>query len=112
VRGSQGRTAKYEIGILLKCLSQTIIILKKTRLAFIFQDLRTAIDDIHLHSCLLKKNCLANLPRYVKKDVRLPSMLERIRNSGRKIFLLTNSDWWYSSQIMNFLLGGKSQSCK
>jgi 5'-nucleotidase len=74
--------------------------------AQLFKDLRAAIDDMHLHSCLLKKGCLANLPKYVKKDDRLPSMLEKIRKSGRKTFLVTNSDWWYSSQIMNFLLGG------
>jgi len=73
--------------------------------AQLFKDLRTAIDDIHLHSCLLKKTCLANLPRYVKKDERLPSMLEKIRENGKKTFLLTNSDWWYSGQIMKFLLG-------
>jgi len=71
----------------------------------LFKDLRAAIDDIHIHSCTLKKRCLADLPRYVKKDDRLPAMLEKIRKSGRKTFLVTNSDWWYSSQIMNFLLG-------
>eukprot|EP00092_Neocalanus_flemingeri_P002248 GFUD01002394.1.p1 GENE.GFUD01002394.1~~GFUD01002394.1.p1 ORF type:complete len:504 (+),score=173.37 GFUD01002394.1:133-1512(+) len=78
---------------------------KEFTFAQLFKDLRTAIDDIHLYSCLLKKNCLTNLPKYVKKDKRLPVMLERMRSSGRKTFLLTNSDWWYTRQIMNFLLG-------
>jgi len=73
--------------------------------AKVFKDLRSAIDDMHVTSLLLKKTCLANLPKYVKKDDRLPAMLERIRDSGRKTFLLTNSDWWYTRQIMNFLLG-------
>ena len=32
--------------------------------------------------------------RYVRRDPRLPETLARIRRSGRKTFLLTNSDWW------------------
>jgi len=75
--------------------------------AQVFKDVRSAIDDMHVASCLLKKTCLANLPEYVIKDSRLPVMLQRIRDSGRKTFLLTNSDWWYTSRIMNFLLGSE-----
>ena len=32
-------------------------------------------------------------------------MLENIKSSGKKTFLLTNSDWWHTRQIMTFLLG-------
>jgi len=71
----------------------------------LFKDLRKAIDDIHLNSCTLKKSCLANLSRFVKKDPRLSEMLKKMRNGGKKTFLLTNSDWWYTRQIMTFLLG-------
>ena len=74
------------------------------------QDIRSAIDDMHVTSCLLKKTCLASLSKYVKKDDRITVMLERIRASGRKTFLLTNSDWWYTSQIMNFLLGDEDET--
>ena len=75
--------------------------------AELFKDIRTAIDDIHLKSCLLKKACIENMSRYVKKDGRLPYFLERITKSGRKTFLLTNSEWWYTNHIMRYLLGGK-----
>eukprot|EP00092_Neocalanus_flemingeri_P013163 GFUD01014182.1.p1 GENE.GFUD01014182.1~~GFUD01014182.1.p1 ORF type:complete len:513 (+),score=133.50 GFUD01014182.1:219-1541(+) len=77
--------------------------------AKVFKDLRAAIDDMHVTSLLLKKTCLANLTKYVKKDDRLPVMLARIKSGGRKTFLLTNSDWWYTRQIMNFLLGKEDQ---
>eukprot|EP00092_Neocalanus_flemingeri_P040216 GFUD01043804.1.p1 GENE.GFUD01043804.1~~GFUD01043804.1.p1 ORF type:complete len:526 (+),score=122.58 GFUD01043804.1:211-1578(+) len=73
--------------------------------ANLFQDVRSAIDDIHIGSFNLKKRCLANLPRYVNRDERLPAMLQKIKTSGRKTFLLTNSDWWHTRQIMTFLLG-------
>ena len=75
-----------------------------------FQDIRSAIDDMHVESLLLKKTCLANLTKYVKKDDRLPGMLERIRASGRKTFLLTNSDWWYTKHIMTYLLGDEDRT--
>jgi len=75
--------------------------------ADLFKDLRAAIDDIHLTSLELKTTCLSDLSRYVKKDSRLPVMLRRIKGSGRKTFLLTNSDWWYTSYIMEYLLGEK-----
>ena len=68
------------------------------------QDVRIAIDDKHVDSLLLRKTCLANLTNYVKKDDRLPGMFERIRASGRKTFLLTNSDWWYIKYIMTYLV--------
>eukprot|EP00092_Neocalanus_flemingeri_P082218 GFUD01102881.1.p1 GENE.GFUD01102881.1~~GFUD01102881.1.p1 ORF type:complete len:304 (+),score=78.52 GFUD01102881.1:29-940(+) len=77
--------------------------------AKVFKDLRAAIDDMHVTSLLLKKTCLANLTKYVKKGDRLPVMLARIKSGGRKTFLLTNSDWWYTRQIMNFLLGKEDQ---
>ena len=64
------------------------------------------MDDIHLRSLQLKKSCINNIEQFVRRDHRLPAMLERIRQSGRKTFLLTNSDWWYTNNIMNYLLGG------
>lgn len=76
--------------------------------ATLFMDLRAAVDDMHIGSCLLKKQCLANLPKYVKKDKDLPVMLDKIKRSGRKSFLLTNSDWWHTRQIMAFLLGSSA----
>jgi hypothetical protein len=33
--------------------------------------------------------------------------LETLRESGRKLFLATNSLWDYTHVIMNYLLGGK-----
>jgi len=80
--------------------------------ASLFKDIRAAIDDIHVDSLLLKKTCIANLSRYIKKDDRLPAMLRSIKASGRKTFLLTNSDWWYTNHIMNYLLGDGQQDDK
>ncbi|XP_058064540.1 cytosolic purine 5'-nucleotidase isoform X2 [Anopheles bellator] len=68
----------------------------------IFQDVRGAVDWIHIYGDL-KKKTLENLNDYVKKDKRLPMVLSRIRESGAKVFLLTNSDYNFTDRIMTFL---------
>lgn len=68
----------------------------------IFQDVRNAVDWIHLHGNL-KTKTIENLDEYVKKDERLPMFLTRIRESGAKLFLLTNSDYVFTDRIMTYL---------
>ncbi|XP_076631764.1 5' nucleotidase B isoform X2 [Colletes latitarsis] len=68
----------------------------------IFQDVRSAVDWIHLHGDL-KTKTIENLDEYVKKDERLPMFLTRIRESGARVFLLTNSDYVFTDKIMTYL---------
>ncbi|CAF4801749.1 unnamed protein product [Pieris macdunnoughi] len=68
----------------------------------IFQDVRNAVDYVHIHGDL-KKNTIENLDLYLKKDKRLPTFLSRIRDSGAKLFILTNSDYNFTDKIMNYL---------
>ena len=61
---------------------------------------------IDLRLCLqgdLKLKTVENLEEYVVKDERLPMLLSRIRESGAKVFLLTNSEYWYTEKIMTYL---------
>lgn len=51
----------------------------------------------------LKSSTIENLEEYVKKDERLPMFLARIRESGAKVFLLTNSDYTFTDNIMTYL---------
>lgn len=68
----------------------------------IFQDVRNAVDWVHLQGDL-KSKTIANLEEYVKKDERLPMFLHRIRESGAQVFLLTNSDYCFTDKIMTYL---------
>ncbi|XP_075222178.1 5' nucleotidase B isoform X2 [Lycorma delicatula] len=68
----------------------------------IFQDVRNAVDWVHLHGDL-KSQTIKNLDEYVKKDERLPMFLARIKESGAKVFLLTNSDYCFTDKIMTYL---------
>lgn len=51
----------------------------------------------------MKSKTIANMEEFVKKDERLPMLLSRIRESGAKIFLLTNSDYTFTNCIMTYL---------
>jgi len=68
----------------------------------VFQDIRSAVDYVHMKGDLKKDTC-KNLSKYVVKDERLPELMQRIQNSGAKTFLLTNSEWWYTDKVMTYL---------
>ncbi|CAG0887873.1 unnamed protein product [Darwinula stevensoni] len=72
----------------------------------IFQDVRNAVDWVHLKGSL-KQKTLENLEEYVLRDDRLPILLSRMRENGAKLFLLTNSDYFYTSKILEYLLPEK-----
>lgn len=52
----------------------------------------------------LKKKTVERVDEYVHKDERLPLLLDRMRESGAKVFLLTNSEYWYTNALMEYLL--------
>lgn len=70
------------------------------------QDIRDAIDDLHVGSLSLKHALLAEPGRFLHRDGRIAALLARISRTGSKSFLLTNSDWWFTDTILTFLLGG------
>uniref|UniRef100_A0AAY5JVQ3 Cytosolic purine 5'-nucleotidase n=1 Tax=Esox lucius TaxID=8010 RepID=A0AAY5JVQ3_ESOLU len=69
-----------------------------------FQDVRDAVDWVHLKGSL-KEKTLENLEKYVVKDGKLPLLLSRM-NEVAKVFLATNSDYKYTENIyMVFQMG-------
>ena len=68
----------------------------------IFQDVRNAVDYIHIHGDL-KDKTTENMELYLKKDDRLPMFLSRIKESGAKIFILTNSEYNFTDRVMEYL---------
>jgi len=69
----------------------------------IFQDVRSAMDHVHMKGTLKEKTC-ENFEFYVNKDPRLPQLLFNLQSSGAKTFLLTNSEWYYTNKLMAYLL--------
>ncbi len=71
----------------------------------LFDDVRTAIDDIHRDGTL-KNIIMADLPTYFVVDEDLPLTLHKLRSAGKKLFLLTNSYWIFTQKVMSYLLDG------
>jgi len=77
----------------------------------IYSDVREAIDSVHGDGTL-KKKILGNIGRYVRHDPRLFHALEEFRVAGKKLFLLTNSEWYYTDALMGYLRGRRGRSRK
>jgi HAD superfamily 5'-nucleotidase-like hydrolase len=71
----------------------------------LFDDVRTAIDDIHRDGTL-KNIIMADLPTYFVVDEDLPLTLHKLRSAGKRLFLLTNSYWAFTENVMSYLLDG------
>lgn len=67
-----------------------------------FQDVRNAFNTIHSNG-ELKKETVDHLDEYVIRDEKIPLLFDRMRENGKKMFLLTNSDYKYTDKIMTYL---------
>lgn len=70
----------------------------------LYTDVRKCVDLCHRDG-VIKDRVAEDPGKYVKPDPRLFPMLQRFRRSGKKVFLLTNSLWDYTTVVMNFLYG-------
>lgn len=75
----------------------------------LFNDIRTAIDEAHRDDTL-KSVIKADLPSFIVKDPLLGETLHKFRSSGKKLFLLTNSLYDYTSVVMAYLLDGERRA--
>ena len=75
----------------------------------LFGDIRTAIDEAHRDDTL-KSVIKADIPAYIEKDPLLGETLHKLRSSGKKLFVLTNSLWDYTSAVMSYLLDGERKA--
>jgi len=69
----------------------------------IFHDVRSSVDHVH-RSGELKNATNKDLAKFIRKDRRLPQVLNNLRASGAKTFILTNSEWWYTDKVMEYIL--------
>jgi len=71
----------------------------------LFADVRECIDEAHQDGSLTT-TILEGLYEYVERDPDLPAALHKLRSSGKRLFLLTNSQWGYTQRMMSHLLDG------
>lgn len=71
--------------------------------AELYDDIRESIDLTHRDGSL-KSAIIADLPRYIYQDPHLSLALDKFIQSGKKLFVLTNSEYYYTEKVMDFLL--------
>jgi HAD superfamily 5'-nucleotidase-like hydrolase len=71
-----------------------------------FTDIRESIDEAHRDGTILE-TVAGDFRRFVAKDRDLAPTLHKLRSAGKKLFLLTNSRWSYTEQMMSYLLDGE-----
>lgn len=71
----------------------------------LFVDVRAAIDAAHADGSFYKE-VTADLPRFIDRDAALPETLHKLRSSGKRLFVLTNSPFHYTNTVLNYLLNG------
>jgi 5'-nucleotidase len=72
----------------------------------LWRDVRECIDEAHRDDSL-KSVIKADLARFLVDDPDLAHTLHKLRSSGKKLFLLTNSLWDYTDAVMRHLLDGR-----
>lgn len=77
---------------------------KSPKYGKIFEDIRSAIDTIHSDGSL-KSIITRNLSTYIESHTDIALTLHKLRSSGKKLFLLTNSHLDYTQTVMSYLLG-------
>jgi HAD superfamily 5'-nucleotidase-like hydrolase len=72
----------------------------------LFDDIRKSIDEAHGDGAL-KSVIMADIGAFIQADDKLAETLHKLRSSGKRLFLLTNSYYEYTNVVMKYLLDGK-----
>jgi HAD superfamily 5'-nucleotidase-like hydrolase len=74
--------------------------------ATLWENIRECIDLAHRDGSI-KEHVRANIANYITHDPHLAETLHKLRSSGKRLFLLTNSAWDYTDPVMAYLLDGQ-----
>lgn len=69
----------------------------------IADDILYSLDEAHRDGSL-KEEVKKNLEKYIIKDPTVVEGLEKFKNHGKKIFVLTNSDFHYTKLLMDYAI--------
>ncbi len=84
-------------------------ILKAENYLQLFQDARWAIDTAHRNG-EMKTEILAHRDFFIAQDPQLALALDRLKREGKKLFLLTNSEWSFTNGVLGHLLDGQDEA--
>lgn len=69
----------------------------------IAKDVLSAVDKVHANGSLKQKIC-QNLDHFVLKDGALIEAIQRYNRSGKKVFILTNSEYQYTKTLLDYAI--------
>lgn len=75
----------------------------------IYRDVRRSVDLCHRDGHI-KDTVTEDPGRFIERDPDMVNMIERLKRSNRKVFLLTNSLFDYTDTVMRFLYAGPDAS--
>jgi hypothetical protein len=75
----------------------------------LFHDVRWAIDTAHRNG-EMKAEILQHREFFIPHDPQLALALDRLKRGGKKLFLLTNSEWSFTHGVMGHLLNGQDEA--
>ncbi|MEN9581338.1 MAG: hypothetical protein RJA70_4347 [Pseudomonadota bacterium] len=67
----------------------------------LYKQVKEALDATHIEG-KLKAQIMANPEEYVVLDPDLPLALQDLRGAGKKLMLITNSEWIYTRAMMSY----------
>jgi HAD superfamily 5'-nucleotidase-like hydrolase len=79
---------------------------RAARYSQLWTDIRECIDEAHRDESI-KRIIKADMPSFIVRDPELPLTLHRFRSAGKRLFLLTNSGYDYTTAVMSYLLDNK-----
>lgn len=74
--------------------------------ADLYEHVRASIDATHMEGAL-KAQVAASPGDFVTPDDELPLALLDIKHAGKKLLLITNSEWTYTRDMMSWVLDGR-----
>ncbi|MCC7431059.1 HAD-IG family 5'-nucleotidase [bacterium] len=84
---------------------------KKINYFELYQTIREVVDLSHKDGSI-KKEVISSLEKYFIFDQKLSSTLSKFRSAGKKLFILTNSEWFYTNAVMSYILSNRNSSYK
>lgn len=71
--------------------------------AMIADDVLTALDEAHRDGSI-KNAVKADIPKFIIKDPLVVEGLERFKRHGKKVFIVTNSDFHYTKLLLDYAI--------
>jgi len=66
-------------------------------------DVVNAVDMVHRNGSI-KSVILKDFSKYVIVDTKVPQLLERYKDYGKKLMVITNSDYYYTKALMEYAM--------